>query len=442
MLRKFLTEEEKAELEENCRRYSEWRLSAREEGKEEATKSDSQTNLNAGQDVAIPGSETEAKTAAPATTGKLKTRRNVGVPEVPETPIETINARRSTFQEQSKRPVSFRPSAITGHQESIEKRMNKSASDEAPPAAPRLSCASRFSGRSSRCRAPKILSVDEIFAKGIREWREQLDKSGRSSFVNGKHQSIVIEKDSIVSTKDFSTSLYSSDEDFEETETETEESSTMTDEQIHRKKVQHHSDIAADILKLIVIFFLGFGLTILPVTFLESDNRPRPVTLNLTEKNICYWYGSKGFLEETNPCPYRGYIANDKDGHECLRWKDAIEGGNGLNGVGLDNINYGKRLFVKEYLGKWKKLYHARDTASMTPERRDLITDYEHRFCRRLGSDPRNNEGVCLTLGENGEAEMDDIHLGQCWIVPCSIKVASQCYQQQVQAEDQRSTKT
>jgi len=483
MLRKFLTEDEKAEVEENCRRYSEWRRSLAEEVREEVEEevtSDSQTNLNAGQD-AIRGSETEAKTASPAATGKIKKRRKVGglkVPEVPETPIieetpSVLSARRSTFQEQSKRPVSFRPSAIAGHQESIEKRMNKSAFDEAPPAAPRLSSASRFSGRSSR-RTPKILSVDEIFAKGIREWREQLDKSGRSSFVNGKHQSIVIEKDpSGVSIKGKhvvrkeieteneerkrkydleksvtaieareSSMLYSSDEDFEETETETEESSTMTDEQIHRKKVQHHLDIAADILKLIVIFFLGFGLTILPVTFLESDNRPRPVKLSLTEKNICYWDGSKGFLDETNPCPYRGYIANDKDGHECLRWKDAIEGGNGLNGVGLDNIDYGKHLFVKEYLGLWKKLYHARDTASMTPERRDLITDYEHRFCRRMGNDPQNNQAVCLTLGENGEAEMDNIHVGQCWIVPCSIKVASQCYQQQVQAEDQRSTKT
>ena len=66
--------------------------------------------------------------------------------------------------------------------------------------------------------------------------------------------------------------------------------------------------------------------------------------------------------------------SHSQDGHECLRWKDAIEGGNGLNGVGLDNIDYGKHLFVKEYLGLWKKLYHARDTASMTPERRDLIS--------------------------------------------------------------------
>ena len=45
----------------------------------------------------------------------------------------------------------------------------------------------------------------------------------------------------------------SSDEDnFDETETE-ESSSTMTEEQIHRRKVQHNFDIAADVLKVGII---------------------------------------------------------------------------------------------------------------------------------------------------------------------------------------------
>ena len=76
-------------------------------------------------------------------------------------------------------------------------------------------------------------------------------------------------------------------------------------------------------------------------------------------------------------------LSFSQKGKECLRWKDAIEGGNGLNGVGIDKIHFSKDKdysFTKAYLKDWQNQYHERD--SLTPERRELVTDYEHRFCR------------------------------------------------------------
>ena len=64
--------------------------------------------------------------------------------------------------------------------------------------------------------------------------------------------------------------------------------------------------------QVIVFFCLACGLTLLPIAFLEDDNLPEAVTFNITEHNICFWTGSKGFLDKLNPCPYRGYIGNDK----------------------------------------------------------------------------------------------------------------------------------
>ena len=73
-----------------------------------------------------------------------------------------------------------------------------------------------------------------------------------------------------------------------------------------------------------------------------------------------------------------------------MRWKDAIEGGNGLKGVGIDNINSTNGIdninSTKDYLRRWQKEYHKRETLS--PERRELISDYEHSFCRYIETKP------------------------------------------------------
>jgi len=443
MLRNFLTDEEKAEVDQNSDNNPEL----------------PDTKMNARHSTVVEG--------------KFKRRTEAGI-KIPVAPNKGDRlsgdqlVRGSTMMRNSvtKRPVTFVSSTTVPWGKTLDE---ETVENEPPSFGHRASTTSKCSRTSRKNR--KVLSVDEIFARGIRDWRNKHDKftsemrtgtrrfSRWESGINRGSGTSVTSKDSHSVRKEIEreneerkwrydveksgTSLLSesltnsSDEDdFDKTETE-ESSSTMTEEQIHRRKVQHNFDIAADVLKLLVFFTIAFGLTLLPLAFLEISNPPNEVKLNLTEKNICYWSGSKGLLSEQNPCPYRGYISNDKFGNECLRWKDAIEGGNGLKGVGIDNINFKKKRdfnFIKDHLRRWQKMYHERETLS--PERKELISDYEHRFCRRVGDDPQTNLAVCLTLGDQGEERMDVIVVSQCWIVPCSIKVASKCYQLQAQKQD------
>merc|ERR1712058_190318 len=105
-------------------------------------------------------------------------------------------------------------------------------------------------------------------------------------------------------------------------------------------------------------------------------------------------------------------------GKECLRWKDAIEGQNGLPGVDINEIHYkywddeAKRAkdysYMKPHLRQWRDEYFQRDNLSDL-ERKELLTDYEYKFCRRLGDSPETNNAVCLGLGPRGEDALDEI---------------------------------
>ena len=75
----------------------------------------------------------------------------------------------------------------------------------------------------------------------------------------------------------------SDEDDFDKTETE-ESSSTMTEEQIHRRKVQHNFDIAADVLKVGIIIAVhikhdlkdrDFSVFPLVGSGVGPNNRPR-----------------------------------------------------------------------------------------------------------------------------------------------------------------------
>jgi len=497
MFQNFLTEEEKEEIEVRRQRYSEWRrkkvlpVEMEEEEEEEAIlsatdhitttttirttsttttattitdhtrhfDSTEEANLNAAENPPISASTGTRKP-------QMKIRRKSdGSPEAPEAPEVSSGAPEVSSGErtssnllargsisQVQRPVTFNP---------LVESPNSTASS------------SRIIRGSKR--APKVRSVDEIFAEAISEFREQQTESFRNSFAVGRRRSMfgtklgaesgVLHRDSHSVRKQIQrenedrrwkynveksaasierldsivSSSSSSDEDLEPTET-AESASTMTQDQIHRRKARYHSDIAADVFKLFVCFCLALALASLPLVFLETDNLPEEIRFNISEVNICYWAGSKGLLSPVNPCPYRGYISNDKDGHECLRWKDAIDGGNGLPGVEIDEIRFTGRKdfhFPRAYLKEWREQYYKRD--ALTPERRELVSDYEHRFCRRLGEDPLTNLASCLTLGEKGEKAKDEIYVKDCWIVPCSVRVAAQCYQTQVQAEGRKS---
>jgi len=493
-------------LKENCRKYTEWRRSKtlamkrdEEIGEETNLRTTDQTrefestkevNLNAAEDAsedaaenaaedasenaAEDASENAAENAAGANSAtsasngtkksQMKERKNDGGSKVSEVPEMSFGGRTSSnhlvreSQSHVKRPVTFRPSAV------VESAAGSPVSG---------STSSRGTVFRISKKAPKVLSVDEIFAQAIHEYREQQSESFRSSsFGGGRRKSMRgsavgtesgaakrdshsvrkqiereneerrwkydVEKSAAsIDRSELMASSSSEDEYLEQTETE-ESSSTMTQEQIHRRKVQYHLDIAADVFKLFVCFCLALALGAFPLVFLETDNLPEEIRFNISEANVCYWAGSKGFLNPINPCPYRGYISNDRESNECLRWKDAIDGGNGLPGVGVDEIRYSKDFqSYREYLRHWRELYYKRDT--LTPERREIVSDYEHRFCRRLGDRPSGNHAVCLTLGEKGRQAKDEIFVKKCWIVPCSIRIASKCYQMQVQAENAKA---
>merc|ERR1719228_2822650 len=190
----------------------------------------------------------------------------------------------------------------------------------------------------------------------------------------------------------------------------------MTEEQIHRKRMRRNFDIAADLCKLLALFCVSFLLTVSPIWFLEMDNPPPEIQFNITEDNICFWAGSLGFLDERNPCPYRGYLSSDQNGKECLPWKDAIDGGNGLPGVGIEDIHYQsddpktkKRDdfgYLKDSLRQFRQnFYDSKQT--------ERSQDYRHRFCRRLGT-VTTNFPVCLTFGPDDEKE---IYVSRCWLI-------------------------
>jgi len=482
MLRKFLTEEERAEVEDECRRYTAWRLSQehsfdgnQDENFNNDDHASEENNYNVGNEKTDTGRPSGSKLGVPVIKSRMKSTGAWLTPgvlkeeEALDVPSEAQRraSKRSSVSGGNKRPVTFRTSTVSTSSERIRRSSevgNPSASKKQPPEKPEtpekssLDAARKASGVR---RPPKVLSVDEIFAKGIREWREDKERFRASSYGEGKKRTsssskqgkksdsrekgmeALAKKDPIDQTCESPSTSSSYDDYLEYSETE-ESHSTMTEEQIHRKRMRKNLDIAADLCKLLVLFCVSFLVTVCPIWFLEMDHPPPKIQFNITEYNICFWTGSLGFLDELNPCPYRGYLSSDQAGNECLPWKDAIDGGNGLPGVGLDGIHYysveldpktkkPKRDFshVKESLRQFRQNF-------WDSKQTERSQDYVHRFCRRLGNTTRNYP-VCLRSGPEEEEAHKEIYISRCWLIPCSIRVASKCYTEQTENKKKAS---
>jgi len=360
----------------------------------------------------------------------------------------------STDSNKTEKTLTFKPASIGGVGESSE-------SSES------------FEGRFRR-RKEKKISVDEILARGLREWREEQAKFQTSAFGRGKRYSMMARKfaskdsgqsggtlpshpvrDEIqraeeekrrrdeferreeASVAAESTEYYSSREEYDDGVTETlESSSQMEEDEVFRKKTWHNLILATDVIKLVVYFLVFFAaISSITLSTLPEVYLPPPINIKLSERSTCYWPGGTGFLNQSNPCPYRGIMGNSETGNECLEWREAIDGGETLPGVGIDGIIFNHSLDrgprqplykCKDGIREWRNMYYNVDKMNLTDKLKLFVKDYEFRFCRRFSSAPMYL--VCLTLGPKGLQAKDKIYVRSCRVPPCSIMVSNRCY--------------
>ena len=162
MLRKFLTDEEKEETAERCQQYSQRRHQADPvrdlpHGHKEEAESNFSAMDRSSKSGEVPGVKPSMK--PPGRWLTPGSRQEEVLEEVSEEDTERTPARR---------PVTFRTSTMTlisekrkaDAEETVSFRTSNEEEDRPSPQG-----AARASGISFK-RAPKILSVDEIFAKG------------------------------------------------------------------------------------------------------------------------------------------------------------------------------------------------------------------------------------------------------------------------------------
>jgi len=188
---------------------------------------------------------------------------------------------------------------------------------------------------------------------------------------------------------------------------------------IHKQKVAKWSGYVMDALRVVIVLIIAFLLTGLPWFLEEESIEPEVFNFNLTEGNICFWVGSTSILDELNPCPYRGYVSMDRDANNCWKWSEVMANEDWVRSLKATNeLQAG--VLPRDYL-KWVEELKPRFGGQ----------DFNAPFCRRLAKG--NTDGVenfpkCFVKMDNEGNELEVPRISNCWVVGCTLKVSNDCY--------------
>ena len=171
---------------------------------------------------------------------------------------------------------------------------------------------------------------------------------------------------------------------------------------------ERYGTLILDIIKLSIVLVLCFIIAAIPYFFGCADGPLPKYVFNISgPENLCYWYGDTGLLDPKNPCPYRGYVSLNADGRPCMHWKHVFDNFKATDFKAGSNE---RMMFNNITNSQFATLFK---------------DDYLAPVCRRLFKRNPLNKPFCFRKEKD---EKEPPTLTECWIVPCTVKIANQCY--------------
>merc|ERR1719228_419867 len=217
------------------------------------------------------------------------------------------------------------------------------------------------------------------------------------------------------------------------------EESEKDPEACHEKRVLAAGPIIRDVLRLTFVATLSAAICYLPWIFIEQDQKPSAIKFeNLTRHNICFWLGSTGILDDDNPCPFRPYLHISNKGHDCIYWNDVHENASLVAQIRKRAYEVGKDNGKGKMTEEWKAMIaldHLEEFKNKWP------VDYKAPFCRRLLKVSPLLFPHCYAYPKEKKQKGLPPVLVSCWGVPCTQKVANDCYKMLWERRNKKSGK-